>query len=353
MKKGLICLSSGTTPQYRLDILRVMALPEGAEIQFRYDGDLIDAASRLHFGRDQKHDTPALLAHLDLTVPVTTAGPRPIHPCRHAKLIASEELGQFYILRFRLGAFCQCSDLDGFRKHLATKGPQAKDGKLEGHWVFEDEFTKACTTSNEMGVWQASMKDLGKTADYDKESFFFRVIGLYRRGSDHAVKPADGEYKLKSNTEYEWRVFHFHPESDAHQTSSVSTLIQVNSMSDDIVPVTSPELAIDSSYDLKSFHFRTKAVTATDYTSFTIKFQDVVPTGSVGAVHPELFLPLKVVPSWWRAILSVLGLTVLLFLQQYISATAKGGIPHHTSYALLGLAFLTALVAVYALKKPL
>ena len=72
-----------------------------------------------------------------------------------------------------------------------------------------------------------------------------------------------------------------------------------------------------------------------------------------GSVHPELFLPLKVAPSWWRGILSVLVLTALLFGQQYISATSKGGIPHHTSYVLIGLAFLTAVIAVYALKKPL
>jgi hypothetical protein len=333
-----------------------MALPEGVEIQFRYDGDLIDAPIRSSLGRDKKHDTPVLLAYLDLTMPVTTPGPRPIHPCRNGRLIASEKFGRFYILRIRLGAFCQCPDLGAFRNALASKGPQAKDGKLEGHWVFEEEFTKVCTPTNDMDIWQTTMKNLGTSADYASEQFFFRVMGLYRRGSDHEIKPSNGEYKLRSSTEYEWRIFHFHPESDAHQASSVSTVIEVRSVSEDITPVTSPVLAIDSSYDLKSFHFRTKAATTNDYTSFTIKFEDVVPSGTSGlvtAIHPELFLPVKVVPSWWRGILAVFILTALLFGQQYISATSKGGIPHSTSYVLLGLAFLTAIIAVYALKKPL
>lgn len=199
------------------------------------------------------------------------------------------------------------------------------------------------------------MKDLAATADYASEAFFFRVMGLYRRGRDRELNPRNGEYRLASGSEYEWRIFHFHPESDAHEASTVSTVIQVASASEEIKPVTSPELAIDSSYDLKSFHFRTNAVTVTEFTSFTIKFQDISPRAAdAGAmVHPELFLPLRVVPSWWRGILSVLVLTALLFGQQYISATSKGGIPHHTSYVLLGLAFLTAVIAVYALKKPL
>lgn len=332
-----------------------MALPEGTEIQFRYDGDLIDANVRPSLGQDKRHDAAVLLAYLDLTQSVTVPGPRVVHPCRHAKLIASEMLGQFYILRFRLEAFCHCPSLDSFRKQMASKGPQARDGKLQGHWVFEDDFAKNCVASNDMAVWQASMKDLAATADYASEPFFFRVMGLYRRGSDRDLKPRNGEYRLASGSEYEWRIFHFHPESDAHKASTVSTVIQVSSASEEIKPVTSPELAIDSSYDLKSFHFRTNTVTVTEYTSFTTKFHDVTPgaTNGLGLIHPELFLPLKVVPSWWRGILSVLVLTALLFGQQYLSATSKGGIPHHTSYVLLGLAFLTAVIAVYALKKPL
>jgi hypothetical protein len=354
--KKLVCLSSGSSAQYRLDILRVMALPEAAEIQFRYDIELIDAPVRSGLGKDKLHNSAVLLAYLDLTQPIDTPGLRAVHPCRHAVLIDSEQLGQFVILRFRLGAFSRCANVDALRTQLSSKSPKAKDGKLEGFWVFEDDFEKACTQSNEMKVWQAIMKDLGQTSDFVSEEFFFRVMGLHPQGKDDAVTPSKGEYKLKSSTEYEWKIFHFHPQSDAHKPRTISTVIQVASASDDIKSVTSPLLVIDSSYDLKSFHFRTNAATATIYTAFTVKFDDAVPIGGAATTvpaHPELFLPVKIVPSRLRAILSVAFLTALLFGQQYIAATAKGGIPHHTSYVLLGLAFLTALIAVYALKKPL
>ena len=91
-----------------------------------------------------------------------------------------------------------------------------------------------------MDVWQTVMKNLSATTDYASEAFFFRVMGLYRRASDHEIKPWNGEYKLGSSSEYEWRIFHFHPESDAHKTTSVSTMIQVTSTSEDITSVTSP-----------------------------------------------------------------------------------------------------------------
>jgi hypothetical protein len=356
VKKKLVCLSSGFTAQYRLDILRVMAMPEGAEIQFRYDINLIDAPIRSGLGNDELHKSPVLLAYLDLTQPLETPGVRLIHPCRHAVLIGSEQLGQFVVLRFRLGPFSQCTDVAAFRKQLAPKSPEAKDGKLQGFWVFENNFEKACLKSNEMTVWQAIMKELGSSSDFGSEDFFFRVMGLHRRGKDDAIAPSKGEYKLKASTEYEWKIFHFHPDSDSHKPTNVSTVIQVASASEDIKPVTSPLLAIDSSYDLKSFHFRTNAQTVTTYAAFTVKFDDTVHVEGASAVpstHPELFLPVKIVPSWVRPILSVLALTALLFGQQYIAATSKGGIPHHISFVLLGLAFLTAILAVYALKKPL
>jgi hypothetical protein len=356
LKKKLVCLSSGSTLQYRLDILRVMAMPEGAEIQFRYDIGLIDQDIQTGLGNDSLHDSPVLIAYLDMTMTLATPGSRLVYPCRHARLINSEQLGQFVVLRFRLGPFSDCSDLAALRAQLAPKSPEIKDGRVKGFWVFESDFTKSCTKSNDMTVWQRGMRELGRSTDFSSEEFSFRVMGLYRRGDDDAIVPSKGEYKLRTNTEYEWKIFHFHPDSDDHRPKPVSTTVQVASASEDVKSVTSPVLAIDSSYDLKSFHFRTAAPTVTTFAAFTISFEDAKPAAdavTTPSTHPELFLPVKIVPSWVRAIFSVCFLTVLLFGQQYISATSKGGIPHHTSFVLLGLALLTALVAVYALKKPL
>jgi hypothetical protein len=357
VKKKLVCLSSGSEVQYRLDILRVMAMPEGAEIQFRYDTDLIDPTILTGLADDTLHKSPVLLAYLDLTAPIATPGGRAVQPCRHAVLINSEQLGKYVVLRFRLGAFSDCADIVALRALLAPKSPRSKDGKYEGFWVFENDFGKACLKSNEMALWQSLMKDLAGSADFASEDFFFRVMGLYRRGEDEAMSPSKGEYELKASTEYEWKVFHFHPESDAHKLMCVSTVIKVASASEDIKAVTSPLLAIDSSYDLKSFHFRTDATTATTYAAFTVKFEDATAVqgtqSAVPSTHPELFLPVRIVPSSLWAAFSVVVLTALLFGQQYISAISKGGIPHHTSIVLLVLAFITALFAVYALKKPL
>ncbi len=65
MKKTLICLSSGMTPQYRLDVLRLMALPTGTEIQFRYDVALIDSDIREGLGQNAMQGSSVLLAYVD------------------------------------------------------------------------------------------------------------------------------------------------------------------------------------------------------------------------------------------------------------------------------------------------
>ena len=357
MKKKLVCLSSGSETQYRLDNLRVMALPEGADIQFRYDADLIEPSVLASLEGDKLHKSSALLGYLDLTKPVASPGTREALPCRHAELIDCQRFGRFLVLRFRLGAFVECGDLSAFRTGIQSKSPRAKEDKYEGFWVFEHDYTKAVAKSDDMTAWQTTIKRLAGSPDYASEDFFFRVMGLFRSRERNALSPLKGEYHLKSSTEYEWRILHFHPDSDAHKRAQVTTIVEVSSASEDIKAVTSPILAIDSSYDLKSFHFRTSAVTTNAYGAFTFKFT-ATPEGSspADAAHPgqpELFLPLRIAPSWFRALFSVAVLTGLLFWQQYISATSKGGIPRHTSVGLLLLALGTATLAVFGLKKPL
>jgi len=97
--------------QYRLDILRVMAMPEGAHIQFRYDGELIDPVICAGLADDRLHNSSVLLAYLDLTPSVATPGRRSVQPCRHATLIDSQQLGKYVVLRFLLGAFSDCADV--------------------------------------------------------------------------------------------------------------------------------------------------------------------------------------------------------------------------------------------------
>ncbi len=356
MMKTLVCLSSGMTPQYRLDVLSLMALPTGTEIQFRYDVVLIDSEIRGGLGQNALQDSSVLLAYVDCDPEDQSDGSRPIIPCRQAKLIGSTQLGQYFILRFELQSFADCRNSSALARVLAAKSPRRTAGQLQGMWAFSADFQALCGASDKIEVWQDIIKSLAGHKDFASERFFFTVTGIYPRGKGGALVPERGEFRLQSNSEYELRIFHFHPDSDAHGARSLSTVLKVVPGTNEIRAVTTPSLAIDSSYDLKSFHFRTHSPTTTDHTAFTVRFEG--PAGEPDKPtepgrQPELFLPVTVSPSILRLGISLVALTLLLFGQQWIAATAKGAISQQTTSILCLLALFTAWVVVFGLKKPL
>jgi len=66
-KRVIVCLSSGLTPQYRLDILRCLALPARMSIQFRYGQSLIAENLREELAANRLAGSVVLLAYVDYT----------------------------------------------------------------------------------------------------------------------------------------------------------------------------------------------------------------------------------------------------------------------------------------------
>src|SRR2546423_361286 len=112
--KTLLCLSSGLTSQYRLDVLRALGLPEGCHIQFRYGESLISPLLLEALSTNRLIGAAVLLAHVDCTEAGRRSdGTCPITPCRHAALVESRRVGAFLFLRYRLGEYAPCSDSEG------------------------------------------------------------------------------------------------------------------------------------------------------------------------------------------------------------------------------------------------
>src|ERR1035438_7805777 len=114
---GLVCLSSGLTPQYRLDILRLLALPGGATIQFRYGEGILPSGLRENLSRNLLIGSRALLAYVDCASASRRSDDNcPIIPCRYASLLGSSAIGSRFILELRLDEFAPCPDLEQFQK---------------------------------------------------------------------------------------------------------------------------------------------------------------------------------------------------------------------------------------------
>src|SRR5262249_21740632 len=108
---------------------------------------------------------------------------------------------------------------------------------------------------------------------------------------------------------------------------------------------------IDSPYDFKTLHVRTSRVTVAEFGSAVVRVTD--RAGVPIQTQPEIYLPIKITPSQFKTTLFVVGIAALVLSQQYLSASAKGPVPAATTITLGVLAFVTAFVVVFGLKKPM
>lgn len=351
--KSLLCLSSGLTPQYRLDILRSLALPLGTYVQFRYGEDIIAKSLRTPLARNEMCGAKALLAHVDCNLAARQSdGLCRITPCRYSVLVNSRKLGSFYFLQFRVEEFAYWGDSASSQREICGDRPfWTTANELAGLWCLELEISEqAWLKEKQLEGWQNVIKLLKKSEDFAKEPFFFAVEGLYLRGEEHPCEAVDGEFVLRSERDYVIRIFHFHPDADKIKMTVGAGVINVDVSQPQIEAVTSPTLPVASPYDLKSFHFRTAASPASKFGFVVVRCaQD---SGEPNISQPELFIPIKVKLAWLRTTILIFTIAALLFVQQYLSVQAKGAVSEGIVVALVVLALATAVVAVLGLKKP-
>jgi hypothetical protein len=351
--KSLLCLSSGLTPQYRLDILKSLALPRGTYVQFRYSEDIIAKSLRTPLARNEMCGAKALLAHVDCNQAASQSdGLCPITPCRYSAVVSSRKLGSYYFLQLRVEEFASWDDSASSQKEIRGDRPcWTNANQLSGLWCLEVEIgEQAWLKEKQLEGWQNVIKLLKKSEDFAKEPFFFTVEGLYVRGEERPCEATDGEFVLPSERDYAIRMFHFHPDADKIKMTVGAGVIKVDVSQPQIEAVTSPTLPVASPYDLKSFHFRTAASQAGRFGSIVVRCAH--DSGQPNTSQPELFIPIKVKLAWFRTTLLIFAIAALLFAQQYLSAQAKGAVSKGVVVALVVLALATALVAVLGLKKP-
>src|SRR5258706_230204 len=112
--KNILCLSSGLMPQYRLDILRAIALPPHAIIQFRYSEQLVESGLRDAFSNNRCTGRRVLIGHVDGNasrfLPESVC---PITLCREAFIQKSQRSGSYFVLRMALGSMVLSHDWQG------------------------------------------------------------------------------------------------------------------------------------------------------------------------------------------------------------------------------------------------
>src|SRR5713226_4392708 len=167
--KSFLCLSSGLTPQYRLDILRLLALPRGTYIQFRYEEAIIAKTLRAALAQNALRDAKVLLAHVDCNPSARQPdGNCPITPCRYSTLVTSNKVGEFYFLQFRVEEFAPCQDTVSFQKQLPGDRPHwTATNEVVGDWCFESGIgEQTCRKERQLDGWQNVIRLLTRSDDF-------------------------------------------------------------------------------------------------------------------------------------------------------------------------------------------
>jgi len=262
----LLLLSSGLRPRYRHDILRALALPSGAQLQFRYQRKYLRNDLFEKLGRNAVCGHKVLVGYLD----ASDKRRRPtIVPCRMGHVSETRTEGDFALLRFEVAEFANSSDVDLEKLEQELRRSASSAEARLPYWEQDDckgdfciELTSplsAVRKSAGLGEWQAIVNQLRARADFREEPFFFSVRRLHKLGSERGASISEGKYVLEADSSYRLEIAHFSPGSPDSgiddNVVAIAPSIIVTFDGAGLQALDGTEMAIDSPYDLKEVSF--------------------------------------------------------------------------------------------------
>ena len=257
--KIVLLLSSGATPRYRDDILRSLAIPTGAHLQFRYDKTRVSTTLFEKLRENTIRGYHAMVGYFD-----TSTHAIEIIPLRFARIHESIVEGDFSIIRFEVRGYAATKKGEESLTNInhLTDGLlpfRSADDEISGHSCHLLTSTPPGWQNNcNLEVWQKIVTNLASRHDFQDCSFFYSVRGIYQLPKVRAKMPSNGVYTLKANrgltassSPYRLDIIHW-----AKEVPSQDNWILSKVAGNGIQSLTAERLEIDSRYDIKSIYFR-------------------------------------------------------------------------------------------------
>jgi len=231
-------------------------------------------------------------------------------PVRFATLIETPIIGDFVVLRMRVGNFAYASDLDAFSRDLQSCSAEVPKWPADGasqyavgaFWVDVNDYPKSVVESTSIVDWQTTVGQLLKRKDFVQSGPFYQVVSLETLGNRQPVKMSSGEFALAPNTEYQLIVDHFLSRQDAG-AFQLEAIVSGQSLA----VISGSKMPIDSPYDRHWFRFKTQEPIRDERAVMTLTKK---ATGEDPAVQFDL--PIRVKGRRWKAVL--IGIVVGVFL---------------------------------------
>lgn len=362
-----ICLSSGARHRYRIDILRALALPKGARLQFRYGKEYLapDVLEAIKNGGALNNE--CLIAYIDQSDRHTQPD---IIPCRKGKIVGIQAHGSTYTLQIEVGQFAHAPDIGTFNRVLQyaldKSLPHWQDSNASSpkgyYWLSSGTKDLGIVQNSDLDTWEAVVGQLARRTDFSNESLFFTVRGIRGVNKNKPVALESGLLKFKSNTAYEVDIYHFHP--------SVSPSGTIRSeISGGAILEFGAKAIVDSRYDLKRVRLRTKATPWTELGLISVyrtisatspAAGDSAPKQNTEQLNPDEWqfdLPFETRGATIKTALLSLLIGALISAPQilaYWRTATSVSVQDGVTYSLLMLAgaSIAALVAAFSLRRP-
>lgn len=261
-----LLLSSAASPRYKQDILRCLAAPMNARIQFRYARELVAPAVLDQISRHANQPGPlgdGLVCFLN-TQP---DGLLPLYPVRKVRIETVTVHGSTLSLALRMQDFAHHQNPADFTEHVssATSGlspHKDNQGVVQGPYFFsvpdnaQQPPLGGLSLGHSIALWETVARQLQGTDTFQGEAFFWTVLGV----SDpvHAVTGEEGFHAwdddLQPSVSRALLIYHYRPQGE--DMPGAELLVQVGGPLEGRSP---EKIEIDSSYDLKRWLFRTDA----------------------------------------------------------------------------------------------
>ncbi len=376
--QSILCLSSNLRLRWAEDILRCVALPSGARLQFRYSEDIIEEALRKELAEDELADVRCLLAHVSC-VDVT---PAPIVPCRWAHLVSSSRVGTTYILELELDAFYQMNSPSGSKPVIGDLMRQRKESIVTpylgrprhwaGTWCARLPETATLTANGietargdeaESKAWEAITRELAGVPAFAKVPFFLRVLKLRNAKGGQVISPKAGRFPLRTGKQYKLSFQTFWPQDEQHlvgrDLSSARFVVDVHTSGPGIALRSSGEAVVDCPYDVHEMGFETLDRSSRALPIVTLlersddaheRLPNLTQVVTSARAKLSIDLPIEITrPVWKDLVISVvIGLALLW---QKLVGTDLSKVTSDQWVTLIALSLVIGLAAAFGIRR--
>ena len=298
----ILLLSSGQSRRYRDDIIRVLALPTGGRLRFRYDKrhvpqTLVDQATGSGLA-----GCKVLIAYLDTTLKTGME----IVPCRFGNIVNTQTEGSFLVINFEVLGYAARSGPCVLKEHeieLVTCGrlpfreEDREDVSGEFCHIVKSDPGGFQSKESDLEGWQRIVTDLCGRPDFSDCPFFYTVTGVFEaRNPEREVKPSEGRYVLKPDRLHGIKIVHYAGEQsvghDGELCGQSSIIAEVEGHG--IQQLTSQHPLVDSRYDVKTSYFRTLGKIEDQFGILSLSRK------VAGDEHQDFEMTVKVKCAWAR-----------------------------------------------------